>query len=156
MMPFRDTGVLDRNSEALGVPPSELMANAGRAVAEFVLGEFSPKKVLIACGPGNNGGDGFVAARHIDESGVSVSIIAPREPSTDLAIVAAERVAGIVERVTVDELSVSLKEVDVVIDALLGVGVTRPIGGTLKELLDEVRQALEPAANSGLAETVPE
>ena len=70
--------------EHAGVPGLALMENAGRAVAEFVHGTLVDplhSRVAILCGPGNNGGDGFVAARHLANAGVSVTCILAAERS---------------------------------------------------------------------------
>ena len=61
----------------IGLPPSMLMENAGKAVAEEVrkiLGTINKQRILILIGPGNNGGDGLVAARHLDDWGAKVSL----------------------------------------------------------------------------------
>src|SRR6266850_5394121 len=63
--------------EEIGIPSLCLMENAGRAVAEEVVGELKAKKspsVCILCGVGNNGGDGFVAARHMRNRGITVKV----------------------------------------------------------------------------------
>ena len=61
-----ETKVLDKNAEWLGVTTQELMKNAGRAVAKEAK-KLSYKKWLVLCGSGNNGGDGYVAARYIKD-----------------------------------------------------------------------------------------
>ena len=68
MISGREVKVSDKNSEYFGTPPYKLMENAGKGVADFV-NQIDPgkKKILVFCGTGNNGGDGFVAARHLME-----------------------------------------------------------------------------------------
>ena len=61
---------------AAGTAETMLMERAGRALAEAVRLYVGPREVLILCGPGNNGGDGYVAARHLTEFGYSVRIAA--------------------------------------------------------------------------------
>src|SRR5262245_19571579 len=63
----------DRLAIAGGVPGIELMENAGRAVADAVL-RLRPRRVTVVAGPGNNGGDGFVAARHLAAQGIQVRV----------------------------------------------------------------------------------
>jgi len=67
MISGKEIKVLDKNSEFYGIPAFELMENAGKGVANFIIKELKPKSknILIFCGIGNNGGDGFVAARYL-------------------------------------------------------------------------------------------
>ena len=68
-----------------GTPVEELMERAGAALAEAAYRFAGPRPALILCGPGNNGGDGYVAARHLAERGVAVRVAALAEPTTDAA-----------------------------------------------------------------------
>src|SRR5712671_5749242 len=74
---------IDRaTTELIGVPSLELMENAGSAVAEFVLERFPhAERIQVVCGRGNNGGDGFVAARKLQEAGKQVSVLLLAEPA---------------------------------------------------------------------------
>jgi len=71
---------------AAGTPVEELMERAGAAMAEAVYRYAGPVPALVLCGPGNNGGDGYVAARHLAERGVEVRVAALAEPKTEAAI----------------------------------------------------------------------
>jgi NAD(P)H-hydrate epimerase len=68
-------------ADELGLSGRLLMENAGHGVAEFVATQSRGGPILIACGPGNNGGDGFVAARHLDCSGLPVTILLAGNPA---------------------------------------------------------------------------
>jgi NAD(P)H-hydrate epimerase len=126
---LREVAVLDRNAEALGVPTGTLMANAGRAVAEEAT-RLGAKRVLVLAGPGNNGGDGLVAARHLARTRgvrVSVALAARRgELRTRLvrdALRALPSPVKVVEQPDAARLRALLEGCDLVIDALLGAGL---------------------------------
>ncbi len=130
-------GQADRLAIAGGVPGAALMENAGRAVADEVARRFPDREtVAVLCGPGNNGGDGFVAARHLLERGYQVRLgfdgdIA-RLP-TDAAAMA-KRFTGARGALSPDLIAGA----DVVVDALFGAGLARPIEGKLAGLIDAV------------------
>src|SRR5689334_13386981 len=88
----------DGLSPALGVPGPELMEHAGRAVARAVRRTFRPCRTLVLCGPGNNGGDGYVAARLLAETGwpVSVAALAAPRGGSDAARAASRWRGGLV------------------------------------------------------------
>ena len=77
----------DALSPNLGVPGRTLMENAGRAVARAVQARFRPCRTLVLCGPGNNGGDGYVAARLLAQEGwpTAVAILAASRDASDAA-----------------------------------------------------------------------
>ena len=124
-----DVRHVERQLTHEGVSLSELMRRAGSAVAQEVLTQPDVHRVAILAGTGNNGGDGWVAARLLKQKNVQVTVISPMQPerlSTDLARVAAvAAVADGVEvlvgppRAKIDEV---LMGSDVVVDAMLGTG----------------------------------
>ncbi len=141
---------LEQAAEAAGVSTSELMENAGLAVAQeawMLLGSLEERRIVVLCGPGNNGGDGLVAARHLGDWGVNVGVylLKPREndPLVDAVRELEVPVACAEDDADQETLRSWLTGSDLVIDALLGTGRARPIEGTLAAVLDTVRTARE-------------
>jgi ADP-dependent NAD(P)H-hydrate dehydratase / NAD(P)H-hydrate epimerase len=140
---------LERRSEEAGVSTATLMENAGLAVAQEVwmlLGSLDERRILALCGPGNNGGDGLVAARHLFEWGaqVAVYLLAPRDPDDpNLAEIVAREIPVTVasEDQGLETLEGLLGAAECVIDALLGTGRARPIEGTLAEVMRRLETA---------------
>jgi ADP-dependent NAD(P)H-hydrate dehydratase / NAD(P)H-hydrate epimerase len=100
----------------------ELMERAGAALAEAVWRFGGGAATLVLCGPGNNGGDGYVVARLLAARGVSVQVVAHGEPTTDLSRAARALWTGPV--MSLDEAMPAL----VLVDALFGTGLSRPLG----------------------------
>lgn len=122
ILTVEQTRAADRAAEAHGVASLTLLQNAGAAVANAVAQRFRPQPVLVLCGPGLNGGDGYVAARILAEQGFPVRIMAPSEPAGGDAAIARAAWPGPVEPLRVD-----LGEAGLVIDALFGAGLSRPL-----------------------------
>jgi ADP-dependent NAD(P)H-hydrate dehydratase / NAD(P)H-hydrate epimerase len=135
---------IDRiTSERFGVPSHTLMESAGGAVAEFVLRQFAKaRKIAVVCGKGNNGGDGFVAARNLREGGREVAVVFlgdPAELRGDAALMfeklgtpavvvrSAEELRGAAVRTALDA--------DVLVDAILGTGFRPPVAGVYAEAI---------------------
>lgn len=121
-IPPEEVKVLDINSRHLGVRTLTLMENAGAEVAKFVYDSFPQSaRVAVLCGKGNNGGDGLVAARLLSvRFPVVVYMLEPtRDLSSDLVAVNFDRVKPLVKSIN----SLDLKRHDVVVDAMLGVGL---------------------------------
>lgn len=116
-----------------GTSVQELMERAGTALAEAAYRFAGPMGTLILCGPGNNGGDGYVAARHLAERGVSVRVAALAGPKSDAAKWARSQWQGEVEPLTGDTEGSPL-----VIDALFGTGLTRGLDEDVSLLLSEL------------------
>ena len=124
---------------ARGTPGIELMEQAGAAVADAVLRRWSDRPVVVLCGPGNNGGDGFVAARILREAGRTVHVGCLKSPdslSGDAAI-AAGRWGG--EIAALDPAL--LDGTPAVVDALFGAGLERPIEGVAAEVIAKINAA---------------
>ena len=128
-----------------GVPLDELMERAGRAVAQQARRFAAGRPVLVLCGPGDNGGDGYVAARMLTEWGHAVTVARSGEPASDLARGAAERWTGATVPLSEAEAS------PLVVDALFGVGLSRPLR---EEIAAPVRRLVE-AAEIALAVDLP-
>ena len=116
-----EVAVLDCNAAALGIEEASLMDSAGKALAATAL-EMTDGAVLVLCGPGNNGGDGFVAARYLREWGVEVSVLASHASARTDVCVWPERPSG---------------EWALVVDCLLGAGASGPgysLRGQIKDI----------------------
>ncbi len=137
LLTAEEMGRADRLTIEGGVAGTRLMENAGRAVADEVVRRFPDAgRVAVLCGPGNNGGDGFVAARHLTEKGYAVSLGLAGDPARlpDDAAAMARLWAGAIEPLTVELLA----RADVVVDAIFGAGLARPIEGELAALIEAV------------------
>ena len=133
----------DRLAIASGVAGIDLMERAGTAVADAVAARHAVgSAVSVACGPGNNGGDGFVAARLLAERGYRVQILLIGEVSRlrgDAAL-AAKKWGGTVAGAAPDGLGGS----DVVIDALFGAGLDRPVEGAPRAMIEAMNAQSAP------------
>ncbi len=134
----------DRASGAAGVPGVRLMQNAGDAVVGEILRRWPPGPVLVLCGPGNNGGDGFVVARGLRDFGwpVRVALLGRREALGGDARLHADRWSGAVEACT----PAVFEGVGLVVDALFGSGLNRPLSPEVAGLLAALaaRRASDP------------
>ena len=119
----------DRAAIAGGVSGVELMEHAGAAVVDAIAERFAPCQTTVLCGPGNNGGDGYVVARLLAARGWDVRVEALGPPKTADAIAAAARWTGAVGTVVNREVSSGL-----VVDALFGAGLDRPLTGEAQRL----------------------
>jgi hydroxyethylthiazole kinase-like uncharacterized protein yjeF len=116
-----------------GISVEELMERAGAALAEAAYRFAGPTPALILCGPGNNGGDGYVAARHLAQRGVAVRVAALSEPRSEAASSARGQWTGEVE-----QLSDNTKGAPLLIDALFGTGLARGLDESVSVLLSEL------------------
>ncbi len=118
---------VDRAAVAAGVPVATLMEHAGRAVARAVRARIAPCRTLVLCGPGNNGGDGRVAARHLAAAGWPVRALRPGAVSAD-----------------------QVARAELVIDAVFGAGLTRALDPALAAMLAAARRLVAVDVPSGL------
>ncbi len=121
----------DRYAAAHGVASLTLMENAGRAVAAEIGKRWSPRPALVLCGPGNNGGDGFVVARLLKARGweVRLALLGAREALKGDAAAMAARWDGGTLPLSAD----LLPGAELVIDALFGAGLARPLDGAARD-----------------------
>ena len=144
LLTAEEMGRADALAIAAGVPGLSLMEAAGRAVALEAIDRVGRKgaAIAVACGPGNNGGDGFVAARLLREQGhrVRVGLLGPRERLTGDAADVAERWGADVESLT----SAILAGTDVIVDALFGAGLSRPLDGVAAEVVAAINASGKP------------
>jgi NAD(P)H-hydrate epimerase len=139
-----EMGRADAAAIAGGVPGRTLMDNAGRAVADAVRVHFSPRSVLVLCGPGNNGGDGFVAARYLSDAGWSVRVALLGDRAALRGDAAAHAALWTGEVIPLSDTAADLvTSAGVVIDALFGAGLSRPLDGA-------ARMAVAAVAADGL------
>ncbi len=138
LLPPAEMAVADRLAIDGGVPGSVLMENAGRAVADAVSRRWPRRPAVVLCGPGNNGGDGFVAARFLAERGwpVRVALLGDRQGLKGDAAIAAGRWTGPVEPLA----TAVLNGAGLVVDAMFGAGLARQVDGTPREVI----AALQP------------
>src|SRR5437016_3842346 len=129
---------LDRRViEEIGIPGIVLMENAGRGIAELLRSLGIAGRVAICCGPGNNGGDGFVIARHLDNAGVAVRVLLFARPESltgDAALNYRILLNGgipveVIDLAALDgaKLRTELAQADWVVDALFGSGQRGPV-----------------------------
>lgn len=119
-----------------GTSVEQLMERAGAALAEAVYRFAGPLPALVLTGPGNNGGDGYVAARHLAERGVKVRVAALAEPKSDAAKWARAQWNG-----SVEALSGATGPEPLVIDALFGTGLKRGLEGAVTQQLSRLCDA---------------
>ncbi len=132
--------------EQFGLPTLVLMENAGRGAADLLLKASPPNsRFVIVCGPGNNGGDGGVVARHLDIAGRSVRVVwfaskdkivgdaAVQHKILETSGIDQQEWAGPIQREQLDRL---LADSDWIVDAVLGTGITRPVEGVLRDVIE--------------------
>ncbi|MEO5494887.1 MAG: NAD(P)H-hydrate dehydratase [Sphingomonas sp.] len=117
---------------AAGSSVEQLMERAGAGVAEAVRRLAGGSPALVLCGPGNNGGDGYVAARVLAANGVAVRVAAAGEPKSEAAIAARGRCDAPIEHLDLAQ------DAPIVVDALFGTGLSRPLDAALRNLLERL------------------
>ncbi len=131
-----EMGRADAAAIAAGTPGRALMLAAGRAVFRAIRARFRPVRTLVLAGPGNNGGDGYVVARLLQQEGwpVAVAALAPPRGGSDAAW-AANDWHGPMAAFEPEEVA----RAGLVVDAVFGAGLTRPVVGPVQEALEAAR-----------------
>jgi len=135
-------GEADRLTAVSGKSVIELMENAGKAVAQAIEKRWTARPVIFLCGPGNNGGDGFVAARHLFEKGwsVRVALLGSLDHLNGAARHNAELWRGGLQQLVPDVLDGA----ELVVDAIFGAGLSRALEGASVETLAAAAQRKLP------------
>ena len=140
MITGKEVKVLDINAEYYGTPPDKLMEHAGKNVADYIEKNTKNPKIVVICGPGNNGGDGFVAARYLSKKfPVTLFLVGKEEKiHTDIAHINFSKLKSLpitlYDQRHLDKLFSTLTESTVIVDAMLGVGIS----GELRPPYDEI------------------
>lgn len=148
-----EMAAIDRYTiDTLGLPGRVLMENAGRAVFDILRARFQPlagKRAAVFCGKGNNGGDGFVIARLLNEAGVGCDTFflgnkseLPEDARANYLLL--ERLGYVIHAVHAEKPLPELSHYDFLIDALLGTGVRGALQGSLAELVQHLNHCRRP------------
>jgi ADP-dependent NAD(P)H-hydrate dehydratase / NAD(P)H-hydrate epimerase len=161
-----ETREVDRlTTERHGIPSLTLMENAGKTVVAFIKQRFPKlgrRRIVILCGKGNNGGDGFVVARHLLEMGARAGLYLFAEPTEVRgdAAVNLKRWQDVARDLRIirdeqewQEAKAALAFADVIVDALVGTGVRGPVEGVLREAIEEINR--RPAETAVVAVDIP-
>ena len=128
-----ESAAAERFAGQHGVPSATLMENAGRAVADEIARRWTPRSCIVLCGPGNNGGDGFVAALHLAGRGwpVRIALLGTRDSLKGDAARAAAKWKFPIATLSPDVL----QGAELVIDAIFGAGLSRPLAGAARDTI---------------------
>ena len=152
-----------RTIEEIGLPGAVLMENAGAAVAREICARFPrARRPVVLCGKGNNGGDGFVVARHLRERQPSVLLLGPRAEvrgDARIHLGAYERSGGTVREVADEAAWVAARPevlgADLLVDALLGTGLSQEPAGLVGQAIRDVAARPEPDRSPLVAVDIP-
>ncbi|MCB8976976.1 MAG: NAD(P)H-hydrate dehydratase [Ardenticatenaceae bacterium] len=141
----------EKTADSQGNSYAQMMETAGRSLAQAIIARWPVENtsVLVLVGPGNNGGDGLVAGRYLAEAGADVAfyLFKPRDPAKDENYAKIQQMGLFAVEATFDQrfrvLRTRLRVTDILIDALLGTGVARPITGDLAKLMQQTAVGLE-------------
>lgn len=153
LLSVEEMGQADRITISGGIPGVELMETAGWTVSDVIAARFTPRRTLVVCGPGNNGGDGFVVARLLQERGwdVVLTLLGEREDLQGDAALAATKWDGPVTALKPDLLD----GVELLVDALFGAGLARDIGGVAFDFLVRAKSMVRDGFLTSVAVDMP-
>ncbi|SMF24430.1 NAD(P)H-hydrate epimerase [Tistlia consotensis] len=142
LLSVAEMAAADRAAMARGVAGTELMEQAGRAVELAIRARWSARPTLVLCGPGNNGGDGFVAARRLQAAGwpVRLALLGTGDGLTGDAAHHAALWEGPVEALA----PAGLAGAELIVDALFGAGLSRPLEGAAAATVEAANAAAVP------------
>ena len=142
LLTIREMYAADEAAVEGGIASHTLMEIAGRAAADQIRARWASRPISILCGPGNNGGDGFVIARHLAEAGwpVSLYFAGDKEHLPHDAALQAERWQGAIEPLSPK----AVDRAELVVDALFGAGLTRPLEGAALATINRISEAGVP------------
>jgi len=149
MISGNEIKVLDRNAEFYGIPTISLMENAGKGIASYIIGKIKDQKILVFCGTGNNGGDGFVAARYLSKKfDITVFLIGEeKDIKTKISKDNFQKLKKTKSKIftigSIDKVDGLLLENKVVVDSMLGVGLS----GDLREPYSAIVKKINKTIN---------
>lgn len=134
-----------------GIPSVVLMENAGRCVADEIVSHYADQSVVVMCGSGNNGGDGFVIARHLIEAGIPTTTFLVGsdqrlKPDARINFDILRRLYGSINNIDEehDLLADMLRKTNIVVDAIFGVGLNRNVEGSYKNVIEQINASGNP------------
>ncbi|HHL42702.1 MAG TPA: NAD(P)H-hydrate epimerase, partial [Hellea balneolensis] len=139
----------DQFAIAHGISEATLMENAGQSVAREIKARFKPTKTVIVCGPGNNGGDGYVIARALAQDGwpVRAVVLGPPERLSQTAKAMAdlwnEMKNASCQPASIDDF----EQAGLIVDALFGAGLSRDVTGTVADIVNAINESPAPVVS---------
>ena len=153
---------LDEASVSAGMPAEKLMESAGTHAADWILSHLHPNLAILLAGPGGNGGDAFVVARRLQQDGVAVRAFSRRgvDLCAQLTRTMADRLTDLGEKIDVLGMDLSLLDealegADCIVDGLFGSGLSRPLTGEDKDLIEFLNDKTVPIISLDLPSGLP-